>query len=168
VFACAIDQGKHQDAWFPFIACVEGSFGPGIESILESCAEAANLDYEEIKDCATGGTLSTHHLHQSVQSFARFMLEQVLIYKGCMPLRESALRTALPVPGKGTRGDALEEAAAEETDSLVPGHQYVPWVVVNGAYSPSEYHQCIQVIVNSPGNSNAQHLVLFSDILPCH
>ena len=32
----------------------------------------------------------------------------------------------------GKRGDALEQAAGEQTNSLQPAHQYVPWVVVNG------------------------------------
>ncbi|KAK9917853.1 hypothetical protein WJX75_008965 [Coccomyxa subellipsoidea] len=54
VFACAIDQAKHQEDWFPFIACVEGQYGPSIEDSVASCADAAGLDYGDITDCATG------------------------------------------------------------------------------------------------------------------
>lgn len=85
VFACVIDQAKHQEDWFPFIACVEGKIGPDIEDSVESCADAAGLDYPDLRECATG-----------------------------------------------ERGDALERAAADATNALVPKHQFVPWVTVNG------------------------------------
>ena len=54
VLACAIDQGKQQGAWFPFVHCVEGSFGPGIEDAVEGCAEQADLDFMDIQECTTG------------------------------------------------------------------------------------------------------------------
>ncbi len=54
MFACAIDQAKHQETWFPFIACVEGKYGPDIEDGVESCADAAGLDYPDLRDCAIG------------------------------------------------------------------------------------------------------------------
>lgn len=64
VFACAIDQAKHQEDWFPFIACVEGKYGPEIEDSVEGCAEEAGLAYNDIKDCATGAHIF-YSIHRS-------------------------------------------------------------------------------------------------------
>jgi interferon gamma-inducible protein 30 len=34
--------------------------------------------------------------------------------------------------GTGPLGDTLQRRALERTESLVPPHKWVPWVVVNG------------------------------------
>ena len=55
VIACAIDQAKQKQAvWFPFLQCLEAQFGPGIEDSVEDCAEAADLDFVDIEECASG------------------------------------------------------------------------------------------------------------------
>ena len=40
---------------------------------------------------------------------------------------------------EGAHGEALERRAGEETDGLVPKHQFVPWMVVNGAALGADY-----------------------------
>ncbi len=62
IFACAIDQARHQETWFPFIACVEGKYGPNIEDSVESCSDAAGLDYPDLRDCATGAIRAPNSL----------------------------------------------------------------------------------------------------------
>jgi interferon gamma-inducible protein 30 len=54
VIACAIDQASVQEAWFPFLQCLEAKFGPGMEDTVEECAEAADLDFVDIEECASG------------------------------------------------------------------------------------------------------------------
>lgn len=40
---------------------------------------------------------------------------------------------------EGSRGETLERRAAEETGALVPMHQFVPWMTVNGAALGADY-----------------------------
>lgn len=40
---------------------------------------------------------------------------------------------------EGAHGEALERRAGEETDGLVPEHNFVPWMLVNGAALGSDY-----------------------------
>ncbi len=56
---------------------------------------------------------------------------------------------------EGSQGEALERQAGEETDGLVPGHSFVPWMLVNGAAVGSDYDNLDRFVCVGSGSGGA-------------
>ena len=54
IFACAIDQSKTQEDYWPFVECVEGAYGDKIEGSLKGCAKDNGFNLKDLEDCASG------------------------------------------------------------------------------------------------------------------
>lgn len=54
LFACAIDQSKTQEDYWPFVECVESNYGDKIETSLKGCAKDNGFSLKDLEDCASG------------------------------------------------------------------------------------------------------------------
>eukprot|EP00191_Tetraselmis_sp_GSL018_P002971 CAMPEP_0177597658 /NCGR_PEP_ID=MMETSP0419_2-20121207/11842_1 /TAXON_ID=582737 /ORGANISM="Tetraselmis sp., Strain GSL018" /LENGTH=166 /DNA_ID=CAMNT_0019089869 /DNA_START=323 /DNA_END=823 /DNA_ORIENTATION=+ len=81
------------------------------------------------------------HLHPRVQEWFPFVAcvednspeEMKDSLDGCAKTPEVALDiTEIKECAAGALGEELERKAGQQTDSLVPRHEWVPWVTVNG------------------------------------
>ena len=45
-----------QDEWFPFVRCLEESATPDVQQRAAGCAKTADLGWDDIHSCATGGS----------------------------------------------------------------------------------------------------------------
>ncbi len=63
LFACAIDQSKTQEDYWPFVECVESNYGDKIEDSLKGCAKDNAFSLKDLEDCASGRLHVNSHSH---------------------------------------------------------------------------------------------------------
>lgn len=61
VINCAQELNPRQETWFPYVQCLEGSLKGDFladEKAAQKCAADSDVDYDAIKKCANGTSLS--------------------------------------------------------------------------------------------------------------
>ena len=83
IFACAIDQSKTQEDYWPFVECVEGAYGDKIEGSLKGCAKDNGFNIKDLEDCASGAETFLWSSFSVLQGDTTCCLMS-LTSKGCM------------------------------------------------------------------------------------